>query len=119
MKSDIEAQKKRPPMLNSDSRPAKPAAMPAIVTFCSALSALNPTSGKPINLPAKTSCNIGEAMPITPMPAETFRQSTHQISQNCGVLCALSRCTLCEEIIDLVSLGAVQPSGFQPSGVTR
>ena len=25
---------------------------------------------------------------MTPMPAETFRQSTHQISQNCGVLIA-------------------------------
>ena len=25
---------------------------------------------------------------MTPMPAETFRHSTHQISQNCGVLCA-------------------------------
>ena len=26
-------------------------------------------------------------MPMTPMPAETFNHSTHQISQNCGVLC--------------------------------
>ena len=42
----------------------------------------------PISLPPKISCSIGEAMPITPMPAETFRHSTHQISQNCGVLCA-------------------------------
>ena len=27
-------------------------------------------------------------MPITPIPAETFRVSTHHTSQNCGVLCA-------------------------------
>src|SRR5579864_3265606 len=106
-------------MLNSDNRPAKPAAMPAITVLWSTESALNLRSGNPISLPAKISCNIGEAMPITPMPADTFKHNTHQISQNCGVLCALSRWTLCEEIIDLVSLGAVQPSGFQPSGVTR
>jgi hypothetical protein len=52
---------------------------------------LKPTSGNPISLPAKISCSIGEAMPITPMPAETFKQSTHQINQNCGVLWASSR----------------------------
>ena len=42
----------------------------------------------PISEPPKISCSIGEAMPITPMPADTFRHSTAQISQNCGVLCA-------------------------------
>ena len=73
----------------------------------------------PISLPAKISCNIGEAMPITPMPADTFSVSTHQISQNCGVLCALLRWTLCCEIIALSSLGGVQPSGCQPAGGTR
>ncbi len=56
---------------------------------------------------------------MTPMPAETFRQSTHQISQNCGVLCASFRCTLCAVIIDFVSLGGVQPSGRQPAGGRR
>src|SRR5664279_2281869 len=106
-------------MLNSDSRPAKPAAIAAIVTFCAALSALKPTSGIPISLPAKISCSIGEAMPITPMPAETFRQSTHQISQNCGVLCASLRWTLLVEIIALALVGGVQPSGCQPAGDTR
>ncbi len=78
-------------MLNSEIRPVKPAAIAAMATFCSPLSALNFRSGKPIREPAKISCSIGEAMPITPMPADTLRQSTHQISQNCGVLCALSR----------------------------
>ena len=28
----------------------------------------------PISLPAKISCSIGEAMPITPMPADTFKR---------------------------------------------
>ncbi len=80
-------------MLNSDSKPAKPAAIAAIAVFCSVESWLNVRSGIPISLPAKISCSIGEAMPITPIPAETFKQSTHQISQNCGVLCAFFRCT--------------------------
>jgi hypothetical protein len=80
-------------MLNNDNSPAKPAAIAAICAFCAVSSALKPTLGKPISLPAKISCNIGEAMPITPMPADTFKQSTHQISQNCGVLWTSSRCT--------------------------
>src|SRR6201995_3645891 len=106
-------------MLNSESRPVKPAAIPAIVAFWATVNALKPTSGSPINLPPKISCNIGDAMPITPMPADTLRQSTHQISQNCGVLCALSRWTLAFEIIAFDLVGGVQPSGCQPAGVTR
>src|SRR5713226_5336666 len=74
-------------MLNSESRPVKPAAIAAIVAFWSMLSALNFTPGRPIRLPAKISCNIGEAMPMTPMPADTFMQRTHQINQNWWVLC--------------------------------
>ena len=80
-------------MLNSDNSPAKPAAIPAIMVFCSGDSALKVRSGIPISLPAKISCSIGEAIPITPMPADTFRHSTPQISQNCGVLCASLRWT--------------------------
>ena len=106
-------------MLNSDSKPAKPAAIPAINVLWSADSAPKFRLGIPISLPAKISCNIGEAMPITPMPADTFRHSTHQISQNCGVLCASLRWTLCSVIIDFFSLGGVQPSGCQPAGDTR
>src|ERR1700730_4753762 len=106
-------------MLNSDSRPAKPAAIAAMVAFCEASSALKPTLGSPINLPAKISCSIGEAIPITPIPADTFRQSTHQISQNCGVLWASLRCTLYCEIIALDLSGGVQPSGRQPAGGMR
>src|ERR1700739_2985314 len=119
MKSDSEAQNTRPPMLNSDSNPANPAAIAAIVAFCEASRVFTPMVGKPINLPAKISGNIGEAMPITPMPADTFKQSTHQISQNCGVLCALARCTLLSVIMLFFLAGAVQPSGCQPAGVTR
>ena len=106
-------------MLNRDSKPAKPAAIAAICAFWPTSSALNFTPGNPIRLPAKISCSIGDAMPITPMPADTFKQSTHQISQNCGVLCALSRWTLCSVIIVFFSLGGVQPSGRQPGGVIR
>jgi hypothetical protein len=67
----------------------------------------------PISLPAKISCSIGEAMPMTPMPAETLRQSTAQISQNCLVLCALLRWTWPEVIIAFCVAGGVQPSGRQ------
>ena len=41
--------------------------------------------GTSISRPPKISWIIGEAMPITPMPALTLRQSTTQSSQNCGV----------------------------------
>src|SRR5215467_5473269 len=119
MKSDSDAQKIRPPILNSDNRPAKPAATAATATFCSALSALKVTSGAPISEPAKISCSIGDAIPITPMPAETFRHSTHQTNQNCGVLCASFKCTWCCVIIALALLGGVQPSGCQPTGGRR
>src|ERR1700726_289425 len=119
MRSDSDAQKNRPPMLNSESRPVNPAAIAAMEAFCATLSALKDRSGRPISLPAKISCNIGEAMPITPMPADTFKQSTPQISQNCGVLCASLRCTLYCEIIALALAGGFQPSGCQPTGDTR
>jgi hypothetical protein len=53
-------------------------------------------------------------MPITPMPAVTFRHRTHQISQNCGVLNASSTCTW-RVVIMLLPFAAagVQPRGFQ------
>ena len=70
MMSEVEAQKKRPPMLNRLSRPTKPAA--ATGETC----------------PGNISWLMAEACPSTPMPAVTLRQSTHQISQNCGVFSA-------------------------------
>src|SRR5262249_1723139 len=103
-------------MLNSDKRPGNPAAIPAMARRCSGVSALNLRAGLPINEPAKTPGKIGDAMPMTPMPADTLRHSTHQISQNCGVLCASLRWTLCCEIIVFDAGGGVQPSGRQPAG---
>ena len=38
--------------------------------------------------PGNISWLIAEAWPSTPMPAVTFRHSTHQINQNCGVFSA-------------------------------
>ena len=55
-------------MLKSEINPVKPAATAADAP--------------------KISCSIGDAMPMTPMPALTFRQSTAQINQNCFVLIA-------------------------------
>src|SRR5574343_449423 len=90
--SDREAQKKRPAILKSESRPVKPAAMAAIEVFCAGLSSLKARS-MPINLPANTSCSIGEAMPMMPMPAVTLTQSTVQTNQNWRVFQAWLRCT--------------------------
>ena len=59
-------------------------------------------------------------MPITPMPALTLRQSTAQISQNCGVLCAsLQMNVLLRDHRVGAVRGGVQPSGRQPAGGTR
>ncbi len=114
--SDSDAQKKRPPMLNSDSRPVKPAAMPAIGAFCAASSSVKPTSGNPISLPPKISCSIGEAMPITPMPADTFRHSTAPDQPELRRLVRIVEMHVVAcEIIALAFAGGVQPSGRQPA----
>ena len=49
--------------------------------------------GKPMSRPPNTSWIIGEAMPMTPIPALTLRHSTPHRNQNCGVLQAWSTCT--------------------------
>ena len=85
IRSDSEAQKIRPTMLNSDSSPVNPAAMAAMAVFCRSSSCSERDVRTPISRPPKISCSIGEAMPSTPMPALTLRHSTAQISQNCGV----------------------------------
>ncbi|MCY1306519.1 hypothetical protein D9M70_563830 [compost metagenome] len=107
-------------MLNRLSNPVKPAAMAAICASCAVLSWLKVRS-LPSSLPAKTSCSSGEAMPRMPIPAETFRHNTNQISANCGVFHATLTCTWRWVIIALLAFfsGAVQPSGFQPVGGTR
>jgi hypothetical protein len=117
--ADSDAKKNLPPMLNSDKKPAKPAAMVATSVRSLADNCAKPTPGRPISSPPKISCSIGEAMPITPMPAETLRHSTAQISQNCTVLCASFRWTWCWVIIALLDALGVQPSGRQPVGGSR
>ena len=118
--SDSDAQKNRPPMLNSDSRPVNAAPIVATAVLPAASRPTNGTSGLPISAPPNISCSIGVAIAITPMPAETFMHSTTQISQNCGVLCASRRCTWPWVIMPAVRLrGGVQPSGLQPAGGTR
>ena len=57
-------------MLNRLIRPTKPAAATGVMW------------------PGNISWLMAEAWPSTPMPAVTLRQSTHQISQNCGVFSA-------------------------------
>src|SRR5258705_2780128 len=113
-----DAKKNRPPILNSDSNPVKPAAIAATAAPCEASSAVKGTSGRPIRLPPKISCNMGEAIPITPIPADTLRHSTAQISQNCLVLCPSFRCTCLATIIDLAACG-VQPCGAHPGAGSR
>src|SRR6476646_6366285 len=106
-------------MLNSENRPTNDAPTSAACAFCASLNCPKPTEGSPNNLPPKVSCSIGAAAPMMPMPAETLRQSTAQISQNCAVLCASFRCTCPVVIIALALPGGVQPSGFQHVGGSR
>ena len=114
-KSDRLAQKKRPTMLNRLISAAKPAATPAIAVSW-ALSSSPNFLATPIRLPPKTSCSIGLAMPITPMPADTFIVSTIHTSQNCGMPQTRFTWTWPCVIMALLpcATGAVQPSGFQP-----
>ncbi len=54
-----------------------------MAAFCAAV--MLATVSTPSSLAPNMSCSIGLAIDITPMPAVTFRHSTPQISQNCGV----------------------------------
>ena len=71
---------------------AKPAATTAMAASCAGSSWSN-ARATPIREPPNTSCSIGEAIPITPMPADTFRHSTIHTSQNCGVRKTFFTCT--------------------------
>ena len=101
MRSESDAQKRRPAMLNRLSRPANPAA----------------ADGE--TRPAKTSWIIGEAMPSTPMPALTLRHRTAHSSQNWRVRQATSAVTDGETEAGAAAAGGVQPSGAQPGGGRR
>ena len=61
-----------------------PAPIAATLPSCAA-SSCSKEMFSPSNLPPNTSCSIGDAMPITPMPADTLRHNTSQSSQNCRV----------------------------------
>jgi hypothetical protein len=70
METDIEAQNKRPPMLKEAHQPDET------------------RRGHRRHPSRKHLLAHPAACPSTPIPAVTFRQSTHEISQNCGVLSA-------------------------------
>src|SRR5690606_30132032 len=116
--SDKLAQKKRPPMLKRLKRPVKPAAIAAICAF-SVSERSTKARGTSIRRPPNISWSIGEAMPMTPIPALTFRQSTPQTSQNCGMRQTFFTCTWPFVIMAELRLGGVQPFGCQPADGTR
>ena len=91
MTSDVEDQTKRPLMLQSESRPTKPAAAAASTV-------------------SKWSWIIGAACSRIPMPAVTLQNSTTHSSQNCGVRIALAAVTLPR----VTSSAAARASGVQP-----
>ena len=101
-------------MLNSDSRPTKPAATAAIALSWSGFGVV--ALARPTSVGPKIVCSIGEAIESTAMPAVTLRNSTPQIIQNDSVLWASSRWTSPAEIRRLVLVGATKPSGAQFSG---
>ena len=107
-------------MLNRLSSAVKPAATPAMAVS-SVLSSSPNFLVRPIRLPPNTSCSIGLAMPITPMPADTFMHSTTHTSQNCGMPQTLLTCTWRQVIIELCAraCGRVQPAGCQPDAGMR
>src|ERR1700728_2596193 len=106
----------RPPLLNRLISPTSPAADAATAAFCAAVR--SPAVVIPIRCAPNTSCSIGLAIEMTPMPAVTFMHSTPHNSQNCGVFHATFRCTCCAVIIALAEplAGGVQPAGLQPLG---
>src|SRR4051812_49587938 len=75
IRSDVEDHTKRPLMLQSDSRPTKPAAAAALTV-------------------SKWSWIIGDACSRMPMPAVTLQHSTTHSSQNCGVRIAFEAGTV-------------------------
>src|SRR5215212_84037 len=101
MKSDVDDHTNRPPMLNSDSTPTKPAAAVA------ATAELDPSR--------KKSWIIGLACSRMPMPAVTLQNSTTHSSQNCGVLMELPAETLSVVTSSrCLTIEGSQPAGCQP-----
>src|SRR5436305_659331 len=101
MKSEVEAQKKRPAILKMLSRPTKPTAAVAVT------------------LDLKKSWIIGAACSRIPMPAVTLTKSMTQSSQNCGVFHASLTATLWLELSAECFVDGTHPLGFQPARGTR
>src|SRR3712207_6227902 len=102
MKSDVVDHANRPPMLNSDNTPTKPAAVAGRTVEVS-----------PVR---KKSWIIGEACSRMPMPAVTLQKRTVHSSQNCGVLIALAAETL--SVVTrafFFTEDGSKPTGFQSS----
>ena len=106
-------------MLNRLSSAANAAPTVASCAFWASSRALNGTPGRSISRPPNTSWIIGEAIPITPIPALTLRQRTAHSSQNCGVFQAVSTCTCRAVIIATCLACGFHPAGFQSGGGTR
>src|SRR3954453_8089855 len=107
IRSEVDDQTNRPPMLNNESTPTKPAA------------AATATVDVPLSS-RKKSWIIGLACSRMPMPAVTLQKSTTQSSQNDRVLIALAAETLAVVTSGLAATDAgSKPSGAQPSGGTR
>ncbi len=107
-------------MLNTLMSAANAAPSVASCAFCASVRAFKGTPGRPISRPPNTSWIIGDAIPITPIPALTLRQRTPQRSQNCGVFHA--SCTLTLRAVIIVACfrsGGVHPAGRHPSTGTR
>src|ERR1044072_808459 len=97
IRSDVDDQTNRPLMLQSDSRPTKPAAAAALTV-------------------SKWSWIIGDACSRIPMPAVTLQHSTTHRSQNCGVRIALAAVTFAVVIIRFTAfVSGLLPYGLQPS----
>src|SRR3712207_4548936 len=106
MKSEVEDHTNRPPMLNSDSSPTKPAAVAAATAEVSPF--------------RKKSWIIGAACSRMPMPAVTLQNRTVHSSQNCGVLIALLAETFSVVTSDLaLTVEGSKPSGRQSAAGTR
>src|SRR6478735_2220281 len=97
--SEVEDHRNRPPMLQIDSSPTKPAAAAG-------------STPEPPPLPRKKSWIIGAACSRMPMPAVTLQNSTTHSSQNWGVLMAF----LAETFSVVTSLAALTLEGSNPAG---
>src|SRR5262245_42135924 len=96
MASEHDDHTKRPPMLKRLRRPTKPAAASADTR------------------PGNISWIIGDACSKTPIPAVTFKSSTHHRNQNAEVRIASLGVTLAT-----VCTFRTAPGGFHPGGGRR